>query len=144
MCCLNCTPGQVVLAGGATVARSIHSRTCISGQICSVVGLPGLTTDSEQMQNSSILILDTCALPSHVQGWPQAGQSLTLQLPNSNESARVFPISWGETPVRARGGIYRLCWCPTTPCFTYEDESRMFLQHVLSNERLSGEVWLWE
>ncbi|CAK9109828.1 Alpha-agarase [Durusdinium trenchii] len=112
----------VVLAGGATVARSIHSRTCISGQICSVVGLPGLTTDSEQMQNSSILILDTCALPSHVQGWPQAGQSLTLQLPNSNESARVFPISWGETPVRARGGIYRLCWCATTPCFTYEDD----------------------
>ena len=82
---------------------SFQTRTCISGQVCTIQGLlgNGLTEDD------SYMLLDTCGFANAlVERVGKAGVALL----SSRSNSTGVDISW-EDRISASGGIYRLCWC---------------------------------
>ena len=73
--------------------------TCITGQSCKISGIQGLGLSD----SNSIMVLQTCATPALVSGFPMSGLA-ELVVGEGSEATWV-------TAVSAPGGIYQLCWC---------------------------------
>ena len=90
--------GSLTLLGPSPRAQS---RTCYSGQRCTLSGLTGL----QLPDTSRVRILDSCG-GTPILGWPDDFQLLR---PTANFSAGSMSTGWGT--VSAAGAAYRLCWC---------------------------------
>lgn len=77
-----------------------QSRTCISGLSCEVDGILG----NHLVDGDRVIVLETCAQGSLVPRFLQDGMLI-------RSSASGARITWGNLPVTAAGGQYRLCWC---------------------------------
>ena len=77
-----------------------HHRTCVSGYTCSFGSIAGYGLS----QNDTILVMETCGSNHVAARFPWSGFI-------DHISASGSRMSWGETPISAHGGSYRLCWC---------------------------------
>ena len=82
-------------------------QTCVSGQTCKFHNVVG----QDLYSSNSLMVLDTCAVAPAPVRFGTAGQTVGL-------SSSGAMISWGDTPVSAAGGFYRLCWCAGGPEFS--------------------------
>jgi sugar lactone lactonase YvrE len=76
-----------------------HSRTCVSGQLCSWQISGENLRDGDQM-----IALDTCGSITPLPRWPNTG-------PSNDASNLGHLFSWGSVALTGSGGEYRLCWC---------------------------------
>ena len=89
--------GALLLVGPAPLDQH---RTCISGLTCKFDGLTGRHMSSEDR----VLLLDTCgAASSPFSAFWAATTKVTMGFGAT--------VSWGDTPLKVSGGLYRLCWC---------------------------------
>ena len=102
----------------------IQARTCVSGQSCTLKALTGTAPSAEWR----IMVLDTCG-PSasnmtarhSTYGFANSGLAYPYVAElNVTETANLTvsafsAVSWGNVPVSAAGGVYRLCWCTSLP-----------------------------
>ena len=72
-------------------------RTCISGFPCAFDGLTGHYLSSEDQ----IILSDTCGVDAFLSDG---------QITESPESFGAS-VTFGDTPLKISGGLYRLCWC---------------------------------
>ena len=79
-----------------------HSRTCVSGQTCTLEGLMGSHMSSRNM----IAVLDTCAQVDVLRG---DSTKPTIVAPFAALSASGGMVEFGTI---TGAGEYRLCWCP--------------------------------
>ena len=90
-------------------------RTCVTGQSCHFDGLtgPGL-----QDHPGSLLALETCGSerPSVIAGF---GRNDVVY----PEFSAGWAVNWGDTPITAVGGYYRLCWCASMVAAAAADDS---------------------
>ena len=80
----------------------LQDRTCISGQTCSIDGILGM----DLQDKDAVMALDTCGTTLAIPRWAWSGSAISAL----NGTA----FSWGNEPVTATGGQYRLCWCPAS------------------------------
>jgi hypothetical protein len=102
--------GELTLIGPAPLSQH---RTCVSGQTCSLDKILG-----QDLQNAdAFIILDTCARGGREVTEGEAGR-YPIVVPEFTKAGWVRQVtasgaivSWGDVPVTAPGGEYRLCWC---------------------------------
>ena len=82
----------------------LQHRTCVSGLPCNLRSFEGVGLST----GDQLLVLDTCAVGKVLPQFTAAG---TVQV----VTASGAQMSWGETAVTARGGVYRLCWKAGSP-----------------------------
>jgi hypothetical protein len=80
--------------------RLTMERTCVAGRTCSLDGITG----THLMATDSFVVLDTCGTIGTVDAFPSGG--IVTGVTRSGAS-----VSWGNVPVTATGGRYRVCWC---------------------------------
>tara|TARA_A100001015_G_C15010144_1_gene722659 strand:- start:890 stop:2284 length:1395 start_codon:yes stop_codon:yes gene_type:complete len=100
--------GSLTIVGPSPLYQA---QTCVSGQTCQVQLSGHLLQEAD-----TLLLLDTCGGPEV----EDANDQLWWSLPDRHEnnaagrlrlaSSGAF-VTWGNTPVTAYGGQYRLCWC---------------------------------
>ena len=89
--------GRLTIVG---VAPLKQSRTCVSGQPCSLQGITG-----QDLSHGDLwMAMDTCGQQNFIPRFAHAGASQKV-------SASGSEIAWGPIPPTAAGGQYRLCWC---------------------------------
>ncbi|CAJ1351241.1 unnamed protein product [Effrenium voratum] len=108
--------GALLLVGPAPLDQH---RTCISGLTCKFDGLTGRHMSSEDR----VLLLDTCgAASSPFSAFWAATTKVTMGFGAT--------VSWGDTPLKVSGGLYRLCWCSgelgEEPCSVAEGTAESF------------------
>ena len=103
-----------------------QSRTCYSGQRCSVSSLTGLHLPG----TSQVKIRDNCG-KGHVPGWPE---DYELLLPSTNSTTGSMSVRWGM--VSAAGAAYRLCWCFDDPCDSIDSWIDFGALHLVGPEPL--------
>ena len=98
--------GSLVLLGINPITQD---RTCVSGHTCFLGGLQGIFPDinTDIAQQSSLLVLDTCGLPSSIARFSDAG--LLSQV--SSSSIGGSTAYEATVAITTAGGMYRLCWC---------------------------------
>lgn len=89
--------GKVTVVGPE---RLTMERTCVAGRTCSLDGITG----TQLMATDSFVVLDTCGTIGTVDAFPSGG--IVTSVTRSGAS-----VSWGNVPVTATGGRYRVCWC---------------------------------
>ena len=80
-----------------------QDRTCVAGQSCLLDALTGVAMSAADRY----YILDTCGSSSPPPRFAGAGVDDVNSSLGSSESI----VSWGQAPVTAPGGSYRICWC---------------------------------
>jgi hypothetical protein len=103
--------GQIVILGPSPLDQD---RTCVSGQTCRLDGFVGRELNS----GDEVLVLETCA--------PEAGHRAIPRFVAAGRDWQMegsgAAVHFGNTPITARGGLYRLCWCAAGhACSVYED-----------------------
>jgi hypothetical protein len=91
-----------------THATREHFRTCVAGQTCSIDGIRGWHLSD----GDSVMVLETCGTADAVDAkW----EAYIPRFPNAGVAVEVMrsgaTFAFGETPVTALGGQYRICWC---------------------------------
>jgi hypothetical protein len=89
--------GSLTLIGTAPL---FQDRTCVSGITCSLDGIIGQDLSS----SDHLMILETCGESKVVSHMVRSG--LIEEIASTGAS-----LNWGETPMKAQGGEYRMCWC---------------------------------
>ncbi|CAE7355974.1 agaA33 [Symbiodinium natans] len=92
--------GQILLVGPQPLNQD---RTCVSGQPCLLDAIAGVALSTADRYH----ILDTCGSSPGPPKFTGAG------VDEVNSSLRLSEsiVSWGQSPVTAPGGSYRICWC---------------------------------
>ena len=88
--------GTVTVVGVSPIPQD---RTCVAGQSCAIDGILGSSLSSTDVW----LVLDTCSSVRSVPGFPLAASNIST-------INQMTVVSWGEQPLSAAGGTYRLCW----------------------------------
>ena len=105
--------GRLLLEGPAPQHQD---RTCISGRNCIADHIMGYGLSTFELRSNETLldieasldhgralVLDTCGVDETVPRFP-GNRMMRL-------TDRSTAVTWGGTPVTAKGGTYMLCWC---------------------------------
>eukprot|EP00931_Biecheleriopsis_adriatica_P114653 TRINITY_DN90573_c0_g1_i1.p1 TRINITY_DN90573_c0_g1~~TRINITY_DN90573_c0_g1_i1.p1 ORF type:complete len:1913 (-),score=285.46 TRINITY_DN90573_c0_g1_i1:313-5601(-) len=100
--------GRLVLTGPSVLPLAAQMHLCVRGRRCEILRFAGTTPPASRLFFAS----EECGTPAPF-GMPNGGESLP--------SPDGFNYRWGDDPIQANPGRYRICWCATVLCRNYRD-----------------------